>query len=135
MMNIKAKNPNQGLRDWSVAFQNIRTMPHNTLYNLQGYISARTELYEKACFGVVMFVLSSPAWFIVAVVMGLSGATKLATLFMWFVPFSLLLALAAWLCLYFVVFSDLPTEKEQLERIQIELRRRGRGQFSFASDN
>ena len=135
MDSIKVKNPKQGLKHFRATYLNIRTMPHSTLYDLRGYHSARCELYDKTCFGLTMFALSSPTWFFVAVVMGLSGATKLATIFMWFVPFSLLLSLTGWLYIYFVEFSEIGEEKRQLDSIKRELFRRKRDDFSFASDN
>jgi hypothetical protein len=80
-------------------------------------------------------VTSASAWFVVAAILGILGETKIAAFFVWLIPITLFTALSVWLCLYFVIFSDVARNKDLLYRIKRELLRRRKGEFSFASDN
>jgi hypothetical protein len=113
----------------------FHTMPSDDLCSLQGYIKARRELYEKGCIVALSLLVSTPIWFLIGVVVGLSGATELATIFIRLIPFSLMASLGLWLFLYFVVFSDVSRNAETLFYVENELTRRNRVRFSFASEN
>ncbi len=113
----------------------FRTMPSDDLCNLQGYIKARQELYRKGCMCALSLLISTPAWFLIGVVVGLSGATELATIFVRLIPFSLSASLGLWLLLYFVIFPDIARNAETLFYVEKELARRNRAHFWFASEN
>jgi hypothetical protein len=114
---------------------NIKTSPFETLYRLEGYLTAQLAVFRYATIKILALALSSPAWFGIAVVFGISGQGQLATFFMLLVPSSIALAFMLWLCLYFVIFPYEEAKRQLLARIKQELQCRGRQSFSFANDN
>ena len=114
---------------------NIKTSPFETLYRLEGYLTAQLAVFRYATIKILTLALSSPAWFGVAVVMGIAGQSQLATFFILLVPGCIVLAFMLWLCLYFVIFPNEESKRQLLARISQELRDRGKQSFSFANDN
>jgi hypothetical protein len=117
-----------------VAFP-LRGLTHETLYRRIGFIESHCALYRRMVMAIILLAVSTPFWFGMAVVMGIAGQTLLATGFVLMMPGALLAAGLAWLCLRLAFFPRLLRHLKQLEQIRQELRRRGRGQFSFISDN
>lgn len=114
---------------------NIRTTPFETLFRLEGYLLAQLRFFRYAVMGILALALSSPVWFGVAAVLGLSGQTQLAIFFTLLMPGCILAALMLWLCLYFVILPDADVKNQLLFRIRHEIWRRGKVPFSFACDN
>lgn len=118
-----------------VLSHNLKAMPFETLYRWQGYLLAEQSMLRSTTVGIVMFAVSSPLWFCAAVVLGIVGQTTMAMFFVMLTPACLLLALLFWLCLHYLIFPDSERKRLFLQRISVELRRRGQFPFTFAGDN
>ena len=114
---------------------NIRTTPFETLYRLEGYLTARQEMLRYATVGISFIALSGPVWFCVAVILGLAGAVHTAMIFVLMMPGAFLLAFLLWLCLYALLFPDVERNRHLLQGIRHELQRRGQRAFTFVCDN
>lgn len=113
----------------------LRGLSYETLYRRIGFIESHCAMYRRIVIAIVLLAISTPFWFGLAVVMGIAGQTLLATGFILMMPGALLTAGLAWLCVRLAFFPGLIRHLKQLEQIRQELRRRGRGHFTFISDN
>ncbi len=113
----------------------LRGLSYESLYRRIGFIESHCAMYRRIVVAIILLAVSTPFWFGLAVVMGIAGQTLLATSFILMMPGALLAAGLAWLCVRLAFFPGLQRHLKQLEQIRQELRRRGRGHFSFISDN
>ena len=113
----------------------LRGMPNEALYRRIGYIESHCAIYRRIVVSIILVAVSTPVWFGLAVITGISGHTILATGFILMMPGALLSAGLAWICVRLALFPRLVRHLQQLEQIRKELRRRGRSSFSFVSDN
>lgn len=113
----------------------LRGLSYEMLYRRIGFIESHCAMYRRIVIAIILLAVSTPFWFGLAVVMGIAGQTLLATGLILMMPGTLLVAGLAWLCVRLAFFPKLVRHLHQLEQIRQELRRRGRGHFTFISDN
>jgi hypothetical protein len=131
-----ASRPSQA--DNSIGWQGttcqICSLPNEVLYRLLGYMEARCELYRKVLSVILLWAITAPGWFGMAVVMGVAGQKTLAGLLLVMTPGVLILAGLAWTIVYFV-WAPRRLFDRQMESIEQELQRRRRGRCSHILEN
>lgn len=115
----------------------IYAQPAAELYLRVGQIEASKKLYNKIIARVIMVGVSTPMWFGLAVVLGISGMKQMATAFAWLIPITPVMVFLMWLGVRFSLFNGIKEEEYEMDAIVKELNRRNHRitVFSTACDN